>query len=360
MPSITSLVLPGLTTPLTDSTLDVEAAQISSSVKTDQLSLLGNPAALLDHLRFLEARNQSRLYRPRHIQSRAVYRSPSLTSVPKAASWLDDAMRSIGRGFTDSQPEVSQSIDFKSGELRAWRLDIHDTSGAERPLLTIHITLQSLMLSTAVILLLGLIGSRWITRPIQCIEEQLLAIHNRRAHKLVPPRGNCSDFESLIQTVTDYVEDQQESRSRAGYAASLLEQVISTIETAIMVVDDNGTLRFSNRSGRRQFKLGTHPNAWSHLAFAQDPEIQAALIESRREHHGVPIHNSSALPPSTVIHAIIRGNDTPWMLFTADPSCDELRPEPRTSPLLSGLNGVSENGSDDVTPPGRTKNHAVY
>ena len=249
---ITSLVLPGLTTPLTDSTLDVEAATISSSVKTDQLSLLGNPAALLDHLRFLE-RETNHAFTVRDTSNRAVYRSPSLTSVPKAASWLDDAMRSIGRGFTDSQPEVSQSIDFKSGELRAWRLDIHDTSGAERPLLTIHITLQSLMLSTAVILLLGLIGSRWITRPIQCIEEQLLAIHNRRAHKLVPPRGNCSDFESLIQTVTDYVEDQQESRSRAGYAASLLEQVISTIETAIMVVM-RGTFA-SRMLGARQFNL---------------------------------------------------------------------------------------------------------
>ena len=127
-----------------------------------------------------------------------------------------------------------------------------------------------------------------------------------------------------------------------------------------MVVDDNGTLRFSNRSGRRQFKLGTHPNAWSHLAFAQDPEIQAALIESRREHHGVPIHNSSALPPSTVIHAIIRGNDTPWMLLRQIQAAMNFVPNRELPPLLSGLNGVSENGSDDVTPPGRTKNHAVY
>ena len=47
---ITSLVLPGLTTPLTDSTLDVEAADFYIRVNNDQLSLLSNPAALIDHL----------------------------------------------------------------------------------------------------------------------------------------------------------------------------------------------------------------------------------------------------------------------------------------------------------------------
>ena len=231
-----------------------------------------------------------------------------VSSAAEAETWLSDATRSLGLSFNDGQPNVIESIHFKSGELNAWRLDIHNDQRAESALLTINITLQSLLLSTAVILLLGLIGARWITRPVESIEEQLLASHPRRAHKHVAPRGNCSDFESLIQTITDYVADQQESRSRAGYASSLLEQVISTIKTPIMVVDDKGTLRFSNRSGRRQFNLGTHPNAWTHLAFAQDPRFRP-LIESRREHHGVPIHTSSALPPSTVI-AIIRGNDT--------------------------------------------------
>ena len=180
------------------------------------------------------------------------------------------------------------------------------------------------MLSTVVILLLGLVGSRWITRPVESIEKELLAIHNRQAHTLVPPKGNFSDFERLIQIITDYVKDQHESRSRAGYASSLLEQVISTIETAILVVDDTGTLRFSNESGRRQFNLGTHPNAWTHLAFAQDPQIQSALLASLQEHQGVPLKGQNDLPASTVIHAIIRGNDTPWMLFTAVPMSEEL------------------------------------
>ena len=238
---ITSLVLPGLIAPSTDSKLAQKAQPTFTRVNNDQLSHLSNPAALIDHLRFLE-RSTSNGFTVRDPSNQAVYRSPLVSSAAEAETWLSDSTRSLGLGFNDGQPNVIESIHFKSGELNAWRLDIHNDQRAESALLTINITLQSLLLSTAVILLLGLIGARWITRPVESIEEQLLAIHHRRAHKLVAPRGNCSEFESLIQTITDYVADQQESRSRAGYASSLLEQVISTIKTPIMVVDDNGTL----------------------------------------------------------------------------------------------------------------------
>ena len=355
---ITSLVLPGLIAPSTDSKLAQKAQPTFSRVNNDQLSHLSNPAALIDHLRFLE-RSTSNDFTVRDPSNQAVYRSPLVSSAAEAETWLSDATRSLGLGFNDGQPNVIESIHFKSGELNAWRLDIHNDQRAESALLTINITLQSLLLSTAVILLLGLIGARWITRPVESIEEQLLAIHHRRAHKLVAPRGNCSDFDSLIQTITDYVEDQQESRSRAGYASSLLEQVISTIETPIAVVDDNGTLRFSNRSGRHQFGLGTHPNAWTHLEFAQDPAIQSALTESQQEHHGVRIHTSSALPSSTMIHAITRGNDTPWMLLVGARISDQSHLEKPSSRQQTGIDNDSNFEHRDLIQTSGTNDHAV-
>ena len=105
---ITSLVLPGLTTPLTDSTLDVEAAQISSSVKTDQLSLLGNPAALLDHLRFLE-RETNHAFTVRDIQSRGL----SVAIAYKCAQGSELARRchALNRSGLHRQPTRGESID---------------------------------------------------------------------------------------------------------------------------------------------------------------------------------------------------------------------------------------------------------
>ena len=355
---ITSLVLPGLIATSADSKIAQNAQPTATRVNNDQLSHLRNPAALIDHLRFIE-RGSNNAFTVRDPFNRAVYRSPSLSSVPEAETWLSDATRSFGLAFNNDQPKVNQSIQFNSGELSAWRLDIHNDQRVEPTLLTIRITVQSLLLSTAVILLLGLIGTRWITRPIESIEKQVLAIHHRRAHKLVPPKGNCSDFKSLIQTITDYVADQQESRSRAGYASSLLEQVISTIETPIMVVDDNGTLRFSNHSGRLQFNLGTHPNAWTHLAFAREPAIQSALNESQQGHHGVRINTSSALPPSTIIHAITRGNDAPWMLFITAPSCDGPHPEKTSLRYQTGIENDSDLEPRGLIQTRRTNDHAV-
>ena len=272
-----SLVLPGLTVPAIDSKLAIDARQTTTSVNSDQLSRIDNPASLIGHLRFLE-RESDTAYTVRDPSNRKVYSSPSLSRPPEARSWLDDATRLFGLGLTSPQHEVSRSINFRTGELSAWRVDIHDTSRAERPLLTIQITPQSLMLSTVVILLLGLVGSRWITRPVESIEKELLAIHNRQAHTLVPPKGNFSDFERLIQIITDYVKDQHESRSRAGYAASLLEQVISTIETAILVVDDNGTLRFSNRIGPSSIQSGNPPQRLDPPCFCSGPSDSICLI----------------------------------------------------------------------------------
>ena len=57
-----------------------------------------------------------------------------------------------------------------------------------------------------VILLLGLAGSRWITRPVESIEKEL-AIHKSAGPHACAVHGSFSDFERLIQIITDYVKD---------------------------------------------------------------------------------------------------------------------------------------------------------
>ena len=184
---IMSLVLPGLTAPAIDSKLAIDARQTTTSVNSDQLSRLGNPASLIGHLRFLERESDTPTPSETHpIAVKFIVRHPYLGRL-RRRSWLDDATRVFGLGLTDPQHEVSQSINFRTGELTAWRVDIHDTSRAERPLLTIHITPQSLMLSTVVILLLGLVGSRWITRPVESIEESSWLFTTGRPIRLCHP-----------------------------------------------------------------------------------------------------------------------------------------------------------------------------
>ena len=103
-----SLVLPGLTVPAIDSKLAIDARQTTTSVNSDQLSRIDNPASLIGHLRFLE-RVSDTAYTVRDPSNRKVYSSPSLSRPPEArVGWT---MPPAYSDWTYQPPTPSESID---------------------------------------------------------------------------------------------------------------------------------------------------------------------------------------------------------------------------------------------------------
>ncbi|MEC8049442.1 MAG: hypothetical protein VX210_01530, partial [Myxococcota bacterium] len=65
------------------------------------------------------------------------------------------------------------------------------------------------------------------------------------------------------------------------------------------------------------------------------------------------------LPSSTMIHAITRGNDTPWMLLVGARISDQSHLEKPSSRQQTGIDNDSNFEHRDLTQTSGTNDHAV-
>ena len=318
-----SLTLPGLL-----GSLDPEDTQHQTTTQPNPSELLlqtekiQNPAALIDYLEFY-FHSHDHFVELRGPDNTLYFKRYPLKLQPSVREgWIQSLLSRFGMPQR-STPDIVYTQDALSG----WSLRLtapqDRQSAASLPEITIDV--RTLLASLFIVVMLSILGSRLLTRPLQEVERQLQELRNRSRHALSIPRQSPRELSALLQSVDEYVTEQTPILTEAGYTDSLIEQLLENLDVPVLVLDASGSHRFSNHQGRRRFKIGTHPNTSTFIEFANDPVIVDAMVRSTDALDAIPVGKVSGLPKRTMVRAIVRGNAAPWMLFTITPKSEFLK-----------------------------------
>ena len=347
---LVSLILPGLLTstgPLSTPLPETSKAVVDGPNFPKALESLTHPAHLIDYLEH-HYRGGSYLVELRGPDGEVFFEERAIVEkLESDATWLHAALTPFLASLPSAAPTNDQRLTYTEGQLQGWTLLFHDpVSLAKRhslPQLTIG--LEALLASIFILVMLSILGSRLISRPVQEFEEQLKGIRDRTRRQLTLPENSPIELDLLLTQIEDCISEQQSVLAEAGYSSSLMQQVLENLDTPVLILDAQGALRFSNASARRLFDIGTHPNAWTYIEFAQRTEIVAALRESAETHRSIILPKIKGLPKRTALRALIRGNEAPWILFTVKKKSEHLKA------ISSNLDESASHDSMTVSDP---------
>ena len=320
---LVSLTLPGLLGNLDpEETQHPTTTQPTPSAFLLQTEKFQNPAALIDYLEFY-FHSHDHFVELRGPDNTIYFKRYPLKLQPSGSeSWIQSLLSPFGMSQR-STPDIVYTQHALSGWSITLTAPQDRQSATSLPKITIDV--RTLLASLFIVVMLSILGSRLLTRPLQEVERQLQELRNRSRRALSIPRQSPHELSALLQSVDNYVTEQTPILTEAGYTNSLIEQLLENLDVPVLVLDASGAHRFSNHQGRRRFKIGTHPNTSTFIEFANDPVIVEAMVKSTDALEAVPVGKVSGLPKRTMVRAIVRGNEAPWVLFTIPPKSEFLK-----------------------------------
>lgn len=314
------------------------------------LRSISTPAELIDYLQHHHRDSEDHLQLITERGDLIFERLPPRGVQAHQDNWLQRQLRRILGTWSSSPIDPRYTIGFDHSELRDWKLVVtrSDPSLAQSPLPHLQIGIDTILSSLFIMLMLSVLASRIIQRPIDLLKAQLSALQSRTRHHLDVPPSSPQDLDAFLHQLVSYISKQKEILAEAGYASSLMQQVFDGLNVPIMVIDSEGTLRLSNSEGRKIFRIGSHPNIWTYLPFAHNEAVKRALEQSIESHQAVRLSAESELPETTTVRALIRGNESPWLFFTLEPREAKLRAIKSSRKARESAEFPSVQGTEDA------------